>query len=373
MSDVRNINKEDFFKQASGQDKIKFLLNFAILAPSVYNSQPWLFKISENKCTFYLDSQIQVKESDPEERNLYISLGCALENLIIAANFFGVFGKVLPIIENGKFIAAEVSFIFKDVMADSMDSPLINKEYGKLLDFMPRRQNVRGLFRNEAIPPDLLSQLSMFSLLEDFSGLRVDFLTNKDQVKSLGKIVSSGVKLSFRNKALRREAAHWMRTSFTSKKDGVPGYATGISVIFSAVAPYLISFINIGFLFARRDFNSFRSAPAVCVLGADEDMPASLKSQDKPAGISITPTPISKSKPEIWISTGRLTERILLEFAARGFDTSIFSVSGDLYKEVQKVVGMTERPEIMFCVGHITNNHQPTPRHEVDHKIKTEV
>ena len=38
---------EDFHKQSTEADKLKFLLNFAVLAPSSHNSQPWKFGIKD--------------------------------------------------------------------------------------------------------------------------------------------------------------------------------------------------------------------------------------------------------------------------------------------------------------------------------------
>ena len=43
-----DIKKEDFLHQGQLADKIRFVLGYAILAPSTHNSQPWLFKVKEN-------------------------------------------------------------------------------------------------------------------------------------------------------------------------------------------------------------------------------------------------------------------------------------------------------------------------------------
>jgi nitroreductase len=42
--------KEHLFpRNGTEEEKMLFLLNFAILAPSSHNSQPWLFKINKSK------------------------------------------------------------------------------------------------------------------------------------------------------------------------------------------------------------------------------------------------------------------------------------------------------------------------------------
>lgn len=366
MDGLRNINKDDFLEQTSDKEKIIFLLNYAVLAPSIYNSQPWLFKINENKCLILRDPKVKTSEEGLSERNLYISLGCALENLIIAAKYFGVFEKLEYVLDREKHSIAEISFAFKNKSFGIVESkpldlagdkPLLNKEYEKLVDFMPSRQNARGTFKSETIPSDILYRLSMFSLLQEFEGLRVDFITNQEQIASLGKLTRDGVKLAHRNKAFRKKMAECVCSSYSKRKDGLPGYALKIPSIFSLIIPHLITFINLGSLFAKLDFKSFRGVSVVCVLGVNENASASPENNN-----------IKK-----WVGVGRLAERLFLEFAARGYDTSIFSAAvqvGELYKEVQKVVGMTERPQLIFCIGHISRGHRFTPRHEISDKLQ---
>jgi nitroreductase len=39
-----NIAENQFPKEGTRNEQLKFLLNYAILAPSSHNTQPWLFK-----------------------------------------------------------------------------------------------------------------------------------------------------------------------------------------------------------------------------------------------------------------------------------------------------------------------------------------
>ena len=43
------VKPEDFPISGSLTEQLKFLLNFAVLAPSTHNSQPWNFKIAKNQ------------------------------------------------------------------------------------------------------------------------------------------------------------------------------------------------------------------------------------------------------------------------------------------------------------------------------------
>ncbi|MEK6883506.1 MAG: nitroreductase, partial [Nanoarchaeota archaeon] len=94
IDNPRRINFSDFPVKADLESQIKFLLNYAILAPSTHNSQPWLFKIKKSECQMYYDPRLVLPEADPKTRDLHISIGCAVENLILAAKYFNIFDSV---------------------------------------------------------------------------------------------------------------------------------------------------------------------------------------------------------------------------------------------------------------------------------------
>jgi nitroreductase len=84
-----DVKESDFPTNSSSMEKLTFLLNYAILAPSSHNSQPWMFNVSEGNIQVFADKSRWLKVADADRREQYLSLGCALENLIIAAEHFG--------------------------------------------------------------------------------------------------------------------------------------------------------------------------------------------------------------------------------------------------------------------------------------------
>ena len=62
-----------------------FMIENACKAPSGHNTQPWLFKIRESEIDIYPDLSKELPVVDPSHRELFVSLGCATENLCIAA------------------------------------------------------------------------------------------------------------------------------------------------------------------------------------------------------------------------------------------------------------------------------------------------
>jgi hypothetical protein len=75
------------------KDLIK-VAEFAIKAPSGHNTQPWKFKLEDDAITIFPDYQRTLPIADPDNHELFISLGCELENLVIAASQFGYYTDI---------------------------------------------------------------------------------------------------------------------------------------------------------------------------------------------------------------------------------------------------------------------------------------
>jgi hypothetical protein len=80
------------------EDSPLALVRAAILAASPHNTQPWLFKVTDSSVDLYLDSRRHPGALDPYLREEHIGMGCALENLILAApaNGYAAFATLLP-------------------------------------------------------------------------------------------------------------------------------------------------------------------------------------------------------------------------------------------------------------------------------------
>lgn len=66
------------------------LVHYATLAASSHNTQPWLFKLETNRIRILPDLSRRCPAVDPDDHHLYASLGCAAENLLLAAEAAGL-------------------------------------------------------------------------------------------------------------------------------------------------------------------------------------------------------------------------------------------------------------------------------------------
>jgi nitroreductase len=83
------VSSQDFPSMLPIQEQLRFLLQYAVLAPSSKNTQPWRFSIGKKTVGVYADLTRWQPVADRGRRELYISLGCALENLLVAGEQFG--------------------------------------------------------------------------------------------------------------------------------------------------------------------------------------------------------------------------------------------------------------------------------------------
>jgi len=71
---------------ATGTERI---VAAGILASNPHNSQPWIFRITDSTIDLFADPERQIGMIDPFLREMYIGLGCALENMVLAAEAEG--------------------------------------------------------------------------------------------------------------------------------------------------------------------------------------------------------------------------------------------------------------------------------------------
>jgi nitroreductase len=88
-ADPWSVREEDLAAAETTRDKMAVLVRYALLAPSTKNTQPWRFRVGDDAVFLHADRSRRQPVADGDLRELYLSLGCALENLLIAAERFG--------------------------------------------------------------------------------------------------------------------------------------------------------------------------------------------------------------------------------------------------------------------------------------------
>lgn len=77
-----------------GTETIRTALTLATRAPSVHNTQPWLWRVGKNSIHLYSKTDLKLHSTDPDSRDLMISCGISLNHCVVAFAALGWLAKV---------------------------------------------------------------------------------------------------------------------------------------------------------------------------------------------------------------------------------------------------------------------------------------
>ncbi|MFZ2085084.1 MAG: hypothetical protein WAU92_11365 [Candidatus Sulfotelmatobacter sp.] len=210
------------------------LVRAAILAASPHNTQPWLFKVTNSSIELYIDTNRNVGALDPYLREEHIGMGCALENLMLAATANGYQAAVtlLP----GKLgpIAAEPA----PTLLARVDLVSGKQEGSELYDAIPRRHTNRGAYLpQKALPPEFIDSLG--HLASDESEVKIFLFTAEADRKKIAEISSAAKSEVYSDSEVTRGSDRWIRIHWSNVqkfRDGLTLDAAGLPPIATAVA-----------------------------------------------------------------------------------------------------------------------------------------
>ena len=180
------------------------MVGAAVLAPSYFNAQPWRFEVDAGELRVLLDAQRTLPLADPDQRFAQMSLGAALENLLVAARAWGQQPSVryLPWGTSPRpgssLVAAAVSWQAAERARDRL-----------LYSALTERRSNPHPFDGRAIAIQSRSQL----LAQVGEEVRVHWLEDRDDVRAVGDIVYDGVEAVMADKRAQAERLAWLRGS----------------------------------------------------------------------------------------------------------------------------------------------------------------
>jgi nitroreductase len=210
------------------------LVRAAILAASPHNTQPWLFRVTSSRIELYLDTARNVGALDPYLREEHIGIGCALENLMLAAAAYG-YRATLTLVP-GKLEPIAAGLGAKSVAR--VDLVAGRREQSVLYDTIPRRHTNRSPYQpQKPIPSRFMDELS--SLGKDDAGVRLFLLTAAADRKKFTEISSAANTELYSDPEVERSSERWVRTKWgdvEKYRDGLTIDAFGLSPIATAVS-----------------------------------------------------------------------------------------------------------------------------------------
>ncbi|MDD4514346.1 nitroreductase [Massilibacteroides sp.] len=295
----------------------QFLIKQAIKAPSGHNTQPWIFKINEEKIEISPDFKRSLPVVDPDNRELFISLGCATENLCIAASLKGYTPQVNTTKDGHIFIKLETDKQIKP-------SPLAEQ--------ISIRQTNRSLYSGKVIPDTILDELKETEL---DAGVGIHFYAKgTKEFDSISNFVVKGNTLQMQDEAFREELKSWMR--FNKKHQDRTNDGLSYAVF---GAPNLPLFI------VKPIISSF--------LNAEKQNKGDIKKMQSSSHFVLFTT--QDNTQEQWINLGRSLERFLLKSTQSGISHAYLNQPNEIKElsvEMTKALNLSEYPTIILRLGY---------------------
>ena len=189
---------------------LKELVRCASLAPNGHNTQPWRFELSPDAISIRPDLSRRTPVVDPDDHHLWVSLGCATENLVLAAATLGKHADVA-------FGPQGVHVALDNTATTS--SPLVNAIF--------KRQSTRSVYDGQPIPVDILQELTRAA---ERGGVRLLLLTEQAKVEGVLDYVAQGNSEQIRNRDFVQELKKWIRfneADALASSDGLFSHLTG--------------------------------------------------------------------------------------------------------------------------------------------------
>ncbi|MCB6180141.1 hypothetical protein LHP98_18655 [Rhodobacter sp. Har01] len=294
---------------AAGPARMAELVRMATLAPNSHNTQGWSFAALPDGMRIAVDPARRTPVVDPDDHHLFVSLGAAVETLIIAATAYGITASPQ--------VAADgtVTLTYADGAAAS-----------PLLAAITRRQSHRGLY--DGAP---LTEADRMALTAD-PGLRlIEDAPTRAALRDL-TVAAYGAQMA--DAAYRAELKSWLRFSqgaALETHDGLYSGCSGSPALPQMLGEGLFEVLVTAKGQAAALAAQIDSAPALALLVTDPDTPAGR------------------------IETGRRLARIGLAATGQGLamahvNPGLENAAGRL--EVARLLGVTSgRPSILLRLG----------------------
>lgn len=293
-------------------------LRFATLAANGHNTQPWRFRVEPDAITLLPDLARRTPVVDPDDHHLWASLGCAAENLRIAAAAAGRHGAVAHVDADGGALR------FAHAAGPAQASIL--------LDAIPLRQSTRGVYDGRGVPAVDVGRLLDAA---QAPGVSTIVFTERGQIDRVRDLVIEGNRIQMGDPAFVAELRDWIRFSpraALARGDGLYGASSGNPTLPDAIG--------------RRLFER------VFTVDAETDKYA--RHLDSAAGVAVFLA--ERDDPAHWALAGAACQRFGLMACALGLRTAFVNQPAEvpsLRDDLAALAGLPgRRPDVVMPFGY---------------------
>lgn len=264
----------------SSDPGLEELVRMATLAANSHNTQPWKFRLADEKVSILPDFSRRTAVVDPDDHHLFVSLGCATENLVVAGAALGRGSEV--VIGAGAEPHIDISL--------STAQPIRQEMYQAI----PQRQSTRSIYDGQPISS---ADMGLLAAAAREEGVSVLFFTEPADRDAILEFVVQGNGAQMDDPAFVQELRHWLRFSPANAietGDGLFGACSGNPVLPDWIGPRLFSMVFRKTAENDKYRDQIRSSAGIAVFVGD------------------------RADPDHWIRVGRSFQRFALQATALG-------------------------------------------------------
>ncbi len=216
--------------RADGERNPLRLVRAAILGASPHNTQPWLFRVTASSIDVWADTRRNIGAIDPYLREMYVGVGCALENLLIAAAHDG-YATALTLMPD----AADPAHAARILLSSAAPAP------SALHEAIPRRHTNRGPYdTTRPVSGEALSRLAEIGA--DLPEVKVLWWSGDSERTRVGDLIVAATEAIIADSQQSGDSTRWFRSTWQDlqqRRDGITLDAQNLPPFVNAVAKIL--------------------------------------------------------------------------------------------------------------------------------------
>jgi hypothetical protein len=205
------------------------IVRAAILAANPHNTQPWIFHVSDSQIDLFANSARNLGTVDPYRREMRIGLGCALENLMLAACALG-WNPELTLAPD----PADEAHVARVVL--SPGTPSVSEFYQAI----PRRHTNRAPYAAQPISADVFA--AMNALNNQPENINLFWLKEESALEKFSVLNIRATEAFIADPQQSADSGRWFHQDWQElqeKRDGLTLDAQGGSPLITAMGKML--------------------------------------------------------------------------------------------------------------------------------------